>query len=167
MKNKDFLLEAFEKGLYSCNEQGCIFSHQKRPNDKFAEFYCRKLKDRLSGSGYLQIVITVGEIRKSFSAHQVVFLFFNRDADFTNKNINHINHDKTCNILTNLELVTQSENLRHAVKNDRAGKKLNISDIKTIRALSQRSNFKDISEKFKVSERTIRHIIDGESWVNI
>lgn len=167
MKYKDFLLKVFEKGLYSCDHLGNIYSHQKRPNDKIAESYCRKMSGSPNSSGYIQILLTDNKVRVVTTAHQVVFLFFNRNADFQKMHINHINNDKHCNRIDNLELVTPSQNFNHALKQDRATKKLHVANVKEIREMAKTLSNKEISKKFMVHERTVYDILKGKTWASV
>ena len=78
----------------------------------------RKTKNILLGkvtaNGYIEYCLTVNGVKKSYLAHRLVYSVFHnielKKEDF----INHINGDKTCNQLENLEKVTNQENQMHA-----------------------------------------------------
>lgn len=53
--------------------------------------------------------------RKHYYVHRLMALAF-FDEDITGKDINHIDGDHYNNILSNLEIVTRKENIRHAYK---------------------------------------------------
>lgn len=84
--------------------------------------------------------------------------------------INHKNGNKADNRLVNLELVTPSENSKHAyttgltsavgVKNGRA--KLNTDSVREIK--TSMLSVKNLSEKYGVATRTIRSVISGANW---
>ena len=64
--------------------------------------------------GYLRIRISVNGIRVRASAHRVVYRFFKGDIP-AGCIINHKNRKRADNRPENLEAVTQSQNVRHAL----------------------------------------------------
>ena len=79
---------------------------------------CEKLIKKLNRKdGYLQYVLSKDGIRKSRKIHRLV-----ADAFVENPNnynvVNHIDGDTTHNSLRNLEVVSQRENVQHAVANN-------------------------------------------------
>lgn len=73
----------------------------------------RVLKVHPQNSGYLQITFTLNKVRTKFLVHRLVAIHF-LENDSNKKYANHIDGDKLNNCVTNLEWVTNSENILHA-----------------------------------------------------
>jgi len=86
--------------------------------------------------------------------------------------VNHINGVKWDNRIENLELVTPSENLKHAYRlglasasGERNGRaKLTAEKARQIRESCLSS--KKLAKQFSVSVRTVRAVRSGLTWVN-
>ena len=65
--------------------------------------------------GYLRFTAKKDNITKTLHVHRIVLLAFNSIQE--NKQVNHIDGNKTNNKLENLEWCTDSENKLHAYKN--------------------------------------------------
>lgn len=83
--------------------------------------------------------------------------------------INHIDGDKTNNIIENLELVTRQRNQQHAYHSGlmsapRSGK-LDADKVRAIRAAyAAGQSYRKLGGEFGVSPVMIGHIIRGEAW---
>jgi hypothetical protein len=110
------------------------------------------------------------------TVHKAVWVHFNGPIP-QGLQINHINGVKTDNRLENLELVTASENIKHAyklgmlsqkgIKNNQA--KLCNNDIKKIRELYQpyKYGYKKLAKQFQVSPSLIYQIITKRIWPHV
>lgn len=73
----------------------------------------RDVPIQISEGGYC-VVYCGGTIHKHMSAHRVVMLTWRPTANAENLTIDHLDHNKRNNALTNLEWVTREENVRRA-----------------------------------------------------
>lgn len=89
-------------GMYSISSWGRIYSHRKNK-------IMSPQKDR---HGYLRVHL-VGSVKKEFGIHQLVAITFVSGRE-PNKEVNHIDYDRTNNKSENLEWVTRKENMIHS-----------------------------------------------------
>ena len=87
--------------------------------------------------------------------------------------INHINGDKRDNRIENLELVTPSENIKHAFATGlhstagerHPGAKLSEDDVREIRASSGRSS--DLAKRYGVTRCTVNQVRRRQTWRHV
>lgn len=109
------------EGLYQASNFGQIRSvdHYVTCQDRWGNtvnklFKGRVLKQQFDGKRrYLHVVLSKNGKTKPFNVHRLIISSFLGLPDC--KEVNHIDGDKTNNKLDNLELVTRSENLQHAL----------------------------------------------------
>jgi hypothetical protein len=88
---------------------------------------------QISNDGYLTVTLCDNKKRKTIAAHRLVAQAFLENDDPDNKTcVNHIDGKKENNHVTNLEYVTQSQNVQHAHDN-----KLIQKSVKAIKQLNQ------------------------------
>lgn len=129
-------------------------------------------------NGYKSIYLGNDEVGKVFYVHRLILLAFVGPPTGGRDRCNHINGRKDDNRLSNLEWVSQSENIQHSIHvlgNDPAQNgeasgmaKLTNVDVREIRrllaaGLSQRT----IGTMFEVSHRAIGDIATGKTWSHL
>lgn len=135
----------------------------------------RPLKIKLETTGYSRVTLYNDNCLKTFFVHRLVATAFLPNSDLPQ--VNHKDGDKTNNRPENLEWCSVKENNNHAIRNGlrvmRKGENvptalLKADDIHTIRLLRTLGlTHQDISEKFKVSRRTIGKVLSGETWKHL
>ncbi len=73
------------------------------------------LKPGIDMSGYCIITLCKDKIHTTKTIHRLVAIAFNGDSKLQ---VNHKNGNKKDNLLSNLEFVSASENVQHAIKNN-------------------------------------------------
>lgn len=126
--------------------------------------------------GYAQATLSYLGKKYYVGVHRLVALAF--IPNLQNKpEINHIDGNKLNNCVSNLEWVTESENVRHAFntglrKTCYGNRKLTDDDIKFIKDTykNRTSRFwgkKKIAEDLGISMSAIDFIIQGKTWKNV
>lgn len=125
--------------------------------------------------GYERIVLQTSEGRKTFQVHRLVLETFNPIDNPEEMQVNHIDGNKQNNSLDNLEWVTGSENMVHALDTglqipkkgeEIANHKLTEEEVLEICELLINSNLSlaKIGEKYGVSKHCIFDIKRKRSW---
>jgi len=136
-----------------------------------------KRAERKAKNGYLMLRTTTEETGSiCCMAHRVIYTYFNGPI-LAGLEINHINGKKDDNRIENLEMVTRSQNIRHAARTglweplkgtDHPLGKLSDDDVRKIRRMSARgfTNAK-LSKIFGVGPDQISRIVKFERryWV--
>ena len=105
--NKRFAyIEGFSE--YVVTEDGEVWSYKNKYKCRRG---LRKLTPRANKGGYLYIDCVDQDRHKRFGVHQLVAKYF-CDGYFEGAVVNHIDADKTNNHYTNLEWVSQRDNVR-------------------------------------------------------
>lgn len=134
------------------------------------------LKSSVGTSGYPTTHIYTDEpVRHTVMIHRLVAKYFIPPVEGKDY-VNHIDGDKTNNKATNLEWVSFSENVEHAIENgllrncgeDNVLSKLTIDEVNLIIALKSDDSScwsqAKLGKMFNVSPSTIGAILNGKSW---
>lgn len=109
------------EGLYSISNQGRVKSHMKKSG--FLHLKERIMKPTIKNNGYLQVDLTKIGIRKKFYVHRLVAEYFIPNPDNL-PCINHIDHNRDNNSVTNLEWCTYEDNNIHSNNPDLKGRRI-------------------------------------------
>ena len=109
------------EGLYAVSNMGRVKSlgNDKSRREKI-------LSPCKSGNGYLQVNLWKEGKVKRYSIHRLVLSTFSPCENSHELQVNHIDEDKTNNMLENLEWVTCKENCNHGTRNARRAEKKSI-----------------------------------------
>lgn len=160
-------IEGYEN--YYISDDGKVFSTKYKES--------RELSPNKDRRGYLYINLCKNGKYKSKSIHRLVAKHF-LDNYSEQLEVNHKDGIKTNNNVSNLEMVTRTENIRHAVKNglhksltceEHWCSKLTKEDVENIRReyIPGVVTQEVLSEKYGVSRSEISHIINNRYWKNI
>jgi hypothetical protein len=128
-------------------------------------------KPFLSKHGYPQASIQLVNGKKNIHIHSLVLQTFKGDRPI-NLESNHKDGNKLNNNVENLEYITKSQNCIHAfrmnLRRPRSQKleKKDVLDIRHFRK-SEGVTTKELCKEYGVTQRTIRHIIEGKTWCYI
>ncbi|KKK69279.1 hypothetical protein LCGC14_2935610 [marine sediment metagenome] len=177
-ENEKIFLELVHKGIYKIYKNGKIYALMISHKEWKGEYKKRnipKLKNYKTDKGYIRFTF---KDKKQIFAHRVVWMYFNGDIP-EGLEPNHKNGIKDDNRLSNLELVTKSEQMIHAVNilkrkvgNKTSGKerkggcfKLNKKKVLAIRAkLKKGISQTKIAKEYNVTEENIGYINRRVTW---
>ena len=134
-----------------------------------------KIKPYKTKCGYLLVELKC-DLRIKESVHRLVLETFNPIEHMENYQVNHIDGNKINNNLDNLEWVTRSENMQHAMSiglfnpHERCGEKhpmckLTYNEVRQIRDLINNKVYTqhEIALIYNVSDTTISEIKTGRT----
>lgn len=162
---------------YAISSQGRVASYKE---DVLED---GKLLEGSLTSGYKTLNLHINGTNGTIYFHREVAKLFNEKKSPKEKFVIHLNHDKTDNHHENLKWASQKEVSFHQqnspnkiaykqLQNSRTkGLKLNTTQVKAIKSVIEnprrRLTYKQIAEKYDVSEMTIYRIKSGENWSNV
>jgi len=177
--NEHLFIEEIEKGYLKIDNKGKIWRIARKFGNSFVKRKNIKITKRelnyVGERGYIQISLNIKGKIYHCQAHRLVWIFFNGFIP-DDKEINHKNGIKTDNRLENLELVTASENTKHAVKfglNNTKGEKsplakLTDDDVKEIRErYINKETQSSIAKDFNVGLNNISKIVNRQRWAHV
>ena len=99
-------------GKYLIGDHGTVVSTEFRNNITTKKRH-KKIKATDNGNGYLIVFMWKDGVRKRFYVHRLVAEHFLEKPEGCDT-VNHIDFDKTNNIVSNLEWCTQKENVQYS-----------------------------------------------------
>ena len=140
----------------------------------------KELKPKTKKNGYKELYLSISKNKaKSFYVHRLIAQTFIGSIP-DGHNVNHIDGDKANNNVSNLEIITYSENSKHAYKHgliklnpqkgsEKSNSKTNEKEVLQIRTehAKHRSLKKLISKYKHLSKGAITKIIYRETWKHV
>ena len=125
--------------------------------NKFGQIFNKKTKrcsiGNLQSTGYMRITLTQnGKPLKSFCTHRLVYECINGPIP-DGMQINHIDSNRQNNCIDNLELVTPSENLKHAHETGKYKTKIEITTEKPIKSIKMDIELEESDDEFTEDEK--------------
>lgn len=170
-------IEAYE-GLYQVSNLGRVRSYDRvvKHGDHFRKDKGKILAIVFTPEGYPKVTLSVDSKRKHVKVHRLVAKAFLENSDPT-LIVNHKDGVKKNCCVDNLEWVSYSYNVKHALENKLSMErgethvcaKLKDSDIPLIRKLRTEYGLKlkTIALIFGVHRVTINDIFTGRTWTHI
>ncbi|MEO8568111.1 MAG: HNH endonuclease [Ginsengibacter sp.] len=171
------------KGWKQLRKKYAVSSHGRVASYKDEILSDGKLLDGSLTSGYKTLNLHIDGTNGTIYFHREVAKLFNKKNSPKEKFVIHLNHIKTDNNYKNLKWSNQKDVSVHQQKspdkiaykkaqNSRTtGLKLDAKQVRAIKALIEnprrKLTYKQIAEKYAVSEMTIYRIKSGENWSNI
>lgn len=147
------------EGLYQVSSLGRVRSLPRNGTAKNIRFISPNVKK----TGYVDVVLTKNNIRKTFRLHRLVAEAFITNPD-NKPQVNHKNGIRSDNRINNLEWATPKENIRH--KFDFLGYKMGKRNPKPVKCLETGKTFGCIKEAERLygkSYGAIQHAVNGKT----
>lgn len=131
------------EGLYQVSNLGNVYSNISK----------KKLKPRIKIHSYLGVVLYNNEVVKHYSIHRLVAEVFIQNPE-NKPQVNHIDENKTNNMVSNLEWVTAKENCNHGTRNQRMSHRIKAIDVAT-GEYNYYNSIRECSRKLDISHGNI------------
>lgn len=161
------------EGLYQVNLLGQV----KRLGGSVGCKNDRLLKIRLSAGGYKSVALSKNSKPKETAIHRCLMLAFVGFPPTPLHEVNHKDGNKLNNDLSNLEWVTASENMKHAIttglkkakqgKNNYAAKLTDCKVMEIRRRFAAGERHGNLGKEFGISANHVRDIAAGNKWKHL
>ena len=174
MEAEKSFLEMINKKIFKIYKNGKIYVLMRTHKDWNGEYKKRskiKLMDEKTKKGYIRLNANYKKKRVQLFAHRMIWIYFNGEIS-KGLEINHKNGIKNDNKLSNLELVTKSENVKHSFDvlrripmRGEKNSKLKEKQVLEIRKMLEKGlNQEYIAKIFRISRESISAIKNNRNW---
>ena len=170
---KEFIRRLFTENRYFCDHAGNVFANYRR--DK--RLPVPALMRPTMYLGYKQYSLHFNGLATVAGGHQIVLLFFGGDVPSRGHEINHKDGQRGNNALSNLEVLTSKQNVRHAFdslgRSVCRGEKSGMSKLseKIIRDAQKEvqagRSIRDVSKELNINNATLARALRGETWAHL
>lgn len=154
------------EGLYCINRAGLVY----RVDTGLPVAIQIEKRRAPSRGGYCFVTLWKDGNRKNHKVHRLVMQVFIGEIP-EGYEVNHIDSDRLNNCLSNLEYVTRSENIQHAMESTgsyrgekHSQSKLTEETVRQIRASTLTNT--ELAKQFNVSRRTINYV-RTKGWTHV
>lgn len=167
------------EGYYQISNLGTLKSLNRIVKHKKGTLSVREriISPYISTFGYPSVRMTKGNITKNFKIHRLIAEMFIPNPE-NKPQVNHINGVKTDNRIENLEWVTHSENLNHALEKSLrimpSGTNVYNSKLTEVIVLtarkrysSEKISYQKLANEYGVSKSVMMLAVKGKNWKHI
>ena len=160
--NDSLILQLLQDSNYRIEKNGTVFILVTVKNSSF----WRQTGTYIRGGYY-----TMRYKTKNVKINRVIYAKYGSLRLEKHLAVNHIDSNKLNDNMSNLELITHGENMKHAYKSGKAAVvgnfKINLEIANQIRKLkSQGYTLNMLVKEFKLAKSTISYIINNKTWKN-
>jgi hypothetical protein len=154
MKNDNIIRKLLNDGTYNVNEAGQVFDKNGK-----------ELVFSPNNYGYRKLRVLIDGVLKGLCVHRMVYIKFKDSDSVDSHQIDHKDDDKTNNALSNLELVTNGENVRRSLakKARRALQPNEVADV-LVRHFANKESRAEIVLQTGIHSKSVDHILSGKGW---
>ena len=125
----------------------------------------KTIKQSICKNGYVYVGIYHNKKIYNTTIHRLMAFAFLNLSENSDLVVNHIDGNKSNNNINNLEIITQSENQIHAIKNGLRKRTLSKEDVKNIR--DSQNSLLYLSKKYNLTKDFISSVKKGKSYKDI
>ena len=150
------------EGLYQVSNLGRVRSLDRLDNAN-RRLPGKILKGHKNTAGYPRVKLYKNKTVSDKLIHRLVAQAFIPNPD-NKSQVNHIDENKTNNIVSNIEWMTTKENINHGTRNERAGKTKSITIIATNINTGESTEFygaRECARQLELNQSSITKVLKG------
>jgi hypothetical protein len=164
------------KTRYHISTFGRIKSLKRKVKRRSGTYHVQKAiikKNRLNNSGYETVYLAVKKNYRHYMVHVLVAEHFLKKRPSKRHQVNHMDGSKRNNHLSNLEWVTASQNLSHALRTglkDQNGERhpsAKLNNKKVMAIFKSTESGSELAKKYRISSSMVSCIRSGKNWTHI